>query len=144
MSRDEETTYLIGLVRRRAEQTSVRHVAGELAMSHGGVQNLIRGNARPYGKTMAKLRRWLLAQSAGEAGMSAAAAHYLIPEMLSLIPGERHDRACLEFVGELESLFRRYDTAPPEWLVDVRERMGTTGARPEPTRRSRRGGGAKA
>lgn len=117
-----DITIFIDAVRRRVEQTSVRHVAAELKMSHGGVHNLVCGSSSPYGKTLAKLRAWYSVQIAeGRVGFSREAALYLLPAMLSPIPAEQQPGACRDLAAALEELFRQYGTEPPLWVVAIRE-----------------------
>lgn len=122
MDRSSEIEFLREALRRRAEQTSIRNVADEVNMSHGGVYNLVTGQVVPYGKTLAKLRDWYLGQWAqGGEGLSTEAAHYLVQQMLLAIPRSRRAGAGVELLDAMEEVYRRYGTPPPPWLADLRD-----------------------
>ena len=122
MDRDAEIEFLREALRRRVEQTSVRHVAAEVQMSHGGVYNLVRGRAAPYGKTLAKLRSWYLREWArGGGALTLAAARYLMEEMLGTIPRRQRPRAGLELMETLQDLYGRHGAPSPPWLRELRE-----------------------
>ena len=121
MDRDAEIEFLREALRRRVEQTSVRHVAAEVQMSHGGVYNLVMGRVVPYGKTLAKLRSWYLREWArGGGALTLAAARYLMEEMLGTIPRRIRARAGLELMDMLVELYARHNAATPSWVVELR------------------------
>ncbi len=121
MDRDAEIEFLREALRRRVEQTSVRHVAAEVQMSHGGVYNLVMGRVVPYGKTLAKLRSWYLREWArGGGALTLAAARYLMEEMLGTIPRRLRARAGLELMDMLVELYGRHNAATPSWVVELR------------------------
>jgi hypothetical protein len=121
LERDAEIEFLREALRRRVEQTSVRHVAAEVGMSHGGVYNLVMGRgSAPYGKTLAKLRNWYLrgwARGGGE--LTLTAARYLIEEMLGTIPRRIRARAGLELMSTLKELYRRHGAPTPAWVAEL-------------------------
>ena len=122
MDRDAEIEFLREALRRRVEQTSVRHVAAEVQMSHGGVYNLVMGTAAPYGKTLAKLRSWYLREWArGGGALTLAAARYLMEEMLGTIPRRIRPRAGLELMETLVDLYGRHGAPSPPWVDELRE-----------------------
>src|SRR6185295_3078832 len=93
-------------------------------MSHGGIYNLVTGAAAPYGKTLAKLRAWYLAQWAqGGEGLSTDAARYLIEQMLGSIPPTMRAQAGVELLDGLEVLYRKYGLPPPAWLHELRREL---------------------
>jgi hypothetical protein len=121
LDRAAEIEFLREALRRRVEQTSVRQVALEVKMSHGGAYNFLRGMAAPYGKTLAKLRAWYLEHWAqGGEGLSIDTARYLTEQMLGPIPLRMRESATAEFLDALEVLFRRYNLPPPAWLHELR------------------------
>ena len=124
MDRAAEIEFLREALRRRVEQTSIRHVALEVKMSHGGIYNLVIGKVAPYGKTLAKLRAWYLAQWAqGGEGLSTDAARYLIEQMLRSIPPTLRAEAGVELLDGLEVLYRKYGLPPPAWLHELRREL---------------------
>lgn len=143
MDRTSEIEFLRDALRRRVDQTSIRTVAAEVQMSHGGIYNLVSGKVAPYGKTLAKLRAWYLQQWAenGE-GLSAPAARYLLDQMLGAIPRSMRSRASVELLDGMETLFRRYGLPAPAWLHqlrrELREELSPAGA---PARQPRGGSG---
>lgn len=126
MDRAAEIEFLREALRRRVEQTSIRHAAQEVNMSHGGIYNLVTGQVLPYGKTLAKLRAWYLAQWAqGGEGLSTDAARYLIEQMLGSIPRPMRARAGVELLDGMEVLYRKYGLPPPAWLHELRRELRT-------------------
>lgn len=124
MDRAAEIEFLREALRRRVEQTSIRHVALEVHMSHGGIYNLVIGKVVPYGKTLAKLRAWYLAQWAqGGEGLSTDAARYLIEQMLGSIPRALRPQAGVELLDGLEALYRKYGLPSPAWLHELRREL---------------------
>ena len=122
MDLEAEIEFLREALRRRVEQTSIRHVAEEVNMSHGGIYNLINGKVRPYGKTLAKLRVWYLERWAqGGEGLSIAAAGYLVEQMLGPIPRPLRGLAALELLDAIEVLYGKYEFPAPGWLNDLRQ-----------------------
>jgi AcrR family transcriptional regulator len=125
LDRDSEIEFLREALRRRVEQTSVRHVAAEVQMSHGGVYNLVTGRAVPYGKTLAKLRSWYLREWArGGGALTLGVARYLLEEMLGTIPRRLRARAGLELMDTLVGLYARYNAAAPNWVNALRHEYG--------------------
>ena len=124
MDRAAEIEFLREALRRRVEQTSIRHVALEVKMSHGGIYNLVIGEGAPYGKTLAKLRAWYLEQWAqGGEGLSTDAARYLIEQMLGSIPRAMRARAGVELLDGMEVLYRKYGLPPPAWRHELRREL---------------------
>jgi hypothetical protein len=124
VDRAAEVEFLREALRRRVEQTSIRHVALEVSMSHGGIYNLITGKVAPYGKTLAKLRAWYLQQwAAGGEGLSATAARYLIEQMLSSVPLSLRAEAGVELLNGLEVIHQRYGMPTPAWLDELRREL---------------------
>lgn len=122
MDRRDEIEFLREAVRRRVEQTSIRQTAKEIGVSHGGIHNLVNRREVLYGKTMAKLRTWYLAQWAeGGAGLSTDAARYLTAEMLGAIPRALRQQAQIELLDALAALYRKHAVPPPAWLHDLRQ-----------------------
>jgi hypothetical protein len=124
VDRAAEIEFLREALRRKVEQTSIRHVALEVKMSHGGIYNLVTGEVAPYGKTLAKLRAWYLEQWAqGGEGLSTDAARYLIEQMLGSIPPPVRGRAGGELLDGMEVLYRKYGLPPPAWLHELRREL---------------------
>jgi AcrR family transcriptional regulator len=134
MDRRDEIEFLRQALRRRVEQTSVRHVAAEARMSHGGVYNFVTKNEVPYGKTLARLRAWYLEHWAqGSEGLSLEAARYLIAEMLGAIPRDDRLGAGMELLDAIEAIHRHHEMPPPAWLHELRrEWRASTGSGSEP------------
>jgi len=136
VDRAAEVELLREALRRRVEQTSVRRVAQEVSMSHGGVYNLVTGRVTPYGKTLAKLRAWYLDQwaQAGE-GLTPTAARYLLEQMLGSIPPELRPRAGVDLLDGLEAIHKRFRMPAPPWLEALRRELKADAG--EPGRRER-------
>lgn len=111
-------------LRRRVEKTSVRQVAAEVKMSHGGVYNLISGDAAPYGKTLTKLRAWYLDQTArGEGTLNVEAGRYLVEQLLATVPSSLRAAAGAEMLDKLEVLFERFEVPLPAWVDRLRKEL---------------------
>ena len=124
MEREDEVEFLREALRRRVEQTSVRRVAREVSMSHGGVYNLITGKVIPYGKTLIKLRAWYLDRWAQDGeGLSPTAARYLLDQMLRGVPLALRPRAGVEVLNGLEAIHAKYGMTPPPWLPALRNEL---------------------
>jgi len=119
----EEVPFLFAAVRRAVARSTVRAVAKETGLSHGGISNIVSGKTqRLYGTTRIKLRSWYLRQWAdGGNGLTPDAAAYLMEEMLAAIaPGERK-AAALELVHGLERIYATHGVPRPVWLNVVRD-----------------------
>lgn len=117
--RDPEPAFLIGAARRAAERSSIRAVAAESGISHGGLHNLIAGDTRViHGATINKLRAWYLREwAACGDGLTPEAAVYLVSQLVGSIQddGERH-AATLEVMRALERIYASSGTPRPAWL----------------------------
>jgi AcrR family transcriptional regulator len=124
VDRDAEIDMLREALRRRVEKTSVRQVAAEVKMSHGGVYNLISGDAAPYGKTLTKLRAWYLDQTArGEGTLNVEAGRYLVEQLLATVPSSLRAAAGAEMLDKLEVLFERFEVPLPAWVDRLRKEL---------------------
>jgi AcrR family transcriptional regulator len=122
--REKEIEFLRDALRRRVEQTSIRQVAAEVKMSHGGIYNLVTGEAAPYGKTLAKLRAWYLSQWAqGDEGLSTDTGRYLLRQMVAHMAPSVRGRAAAELLDAIDVLHRKYATPPPAWVHEVRREL---------------------
>lgn len=111
-------------LRRRVEKTSVRQVAAEVKMSHGGIHHLITGDVAPYGKTLTKLRAWYLDQSArGEGALNVEAARYLVEQLLAVVPPSLRAAAGAEVLDKLEAVFERFEVPLPPWVDRLRKEL---------------------
>ena len=93
---DGEVAFLHAAVRRAVERSSIRDVARQSGMSHGGVHNIVAGTTnRTNGATIRKLRDWYLRQWAGGGdGLTPEVAAYLVEQVLAVIePGARRAAA---------------------------------------------------
>jgi hypothetical protein len=125
----EEVPFLFAAVRRAVARSSIRAVAKDSEVSHGGISNIVSGKTRRlYGTTLTKLRSWYLRQwAAGGDGLTPDVAAYLMGEMLAAIaPGERN-AAALELVHALERIYTTHGGPRPAWLSVVRDEYQGTG-----------------
>lgn len=120
--RDPEPAFLINAARRAAERSSVRAIATEAGLSHGGLHKLIVGNTHViHGVTIRKLRAWYLREWAAYGdGLTSEAAAYLVRQLVASIQedGERHS-AALELVNVLERIYATSGTPRPAWLAPL-------------------------
>ena len=124
MDRNAEIELLREALRRRVEQTSVRNVAAEVSMSHGGLFNIINGEVVPRGRTLAKLRNWYVEQSArGSLGLTVDAARFLVDQMLGGVPGYLRPAAGVELMNRLDDVYRSLDVPTPAWVATLRNQL---------------------
>lgn len=128
-----EAAFLRAAVRRAVARSSIRTVAMQSGMSHGGLHNLLSGRTdRIYGVTITRLRAWYLREwAAGGDGLTPQVAAYLVEQVMAPVqPGERVG-AALELVRALERIYDSHCTPRPAWLSAVRDeyRIGTAGGR---------------
>jgi AcrR family transcriptional regulator len=128
VNRDAEIEFLREALRRRVEKTSVRQVAEEVKMSHGGVYNLVAGAVVPHGKTLAKLRAWYLEQWAQGGGtLTVPAARYLLEQMLGSVPQYLRPTAGVEMLDGMEALYARLGVPVPAWVGELRKELKIEG-----------------
>ena len=124
MDRNAEIESLREALRRRVEETSVRQVAAEVKMSHGGIYNLVQGDVVPYGKTLAKLRAWYVERTVrGGGGYTPAAARYVMEQMLETVPRPVRPAAELELLDFVKALHEKFSAPVPSWLVELRREL---------------------
>ncbi|HSU15445.1 hypothetical protein [Longimicrobium sp.] len=125
MERNAEIESLREALRRRVEETSVRQVAAEVKMSHGGIYNLVAGDVVPYGKTLAKLRAWYVERTLrGGGGFTATAARYVIDQMLENVPRAVRPAAELEMLDNFKALYEKFHVPAPAWVIELRREAG--------------------
>lgn len=119
---EPEPAFLIEAARRAVARSSIRDVAIQAGMSHGGLHNLIAGNTRIiYGVTLRRLRTWYLREWAdGADGLTVGAASYLIQQLLAVVDADERRSAGLELLDALERIYRAFGTPLPAWFVSVR------------------------
>jgi hypothetical protein len=123
---DREIAFLYAAVRRAVERSSIRDVARQSGMSHGGVHNIVTGTTnRTYGATIRKLRDWYLNQWArGGDGLTPEVAAYLIEQVLAAIEPGARKAAALDLVRSLESIYASHQAPRPVWLSTLRDEYG--------------------
>jgi transcriptional regulator with XRE-family HTH domain len=125
VDRDTEIEILREALRRRAEETTVRQVAAEVGMSHGGVHNLLSGGVAPYGKTLAKLRAWYVDQQLRGGGeLTAMTARYLVDKLLAAVPAPVRAAAQVETLDSLTAVYGRFGVPAPPWIAELRDELG--------------------
>ncbi|HEX8907089.1 MAG TPA: hypothetical protein VF771_19720 [Longimicrobiaceae bacterium] len=133
MDRETEIEFLRDALRRHVEKTSVRQVAEEVGMSHGGVHNFVYRNVMPYGKTLAKLREWYVEQSTHDGnGMKVEVALYVIDQMLASVPASVRAGAGVELLDTLVELHGKFGVPVPPWVDHVREDLRAEAKRKRP------------
>jgi hypothetical protein len=128
---DGEIAFLLAAVRRAVERSSIRDVARQSGMSHGGIHNIVTGTTnRTYGATIRKLRGWYLHEWArGGDGLTPEVAAYLIEQVLATIEPGARGAAALELVRSLERIYASHQAPRPAWLSAVRDEYGRSGER---------------
>jgi len=124
-ARTGEPAFLVNAVRRAAERSSIRDVAAQSGLSHGGLHNLIQGKSdRINGATIRKLRAWYLREwaSGGDSLTPEIAEYVLVDQVLAPIPANVRACAALELVRSLERIYDSHDAPHPAWLGTVRSK----------------------
>ena len=124
-ARTGEPAFLVNAVRRAAERSSIRDVAAQSGLSHGGLHNLIHGKSdRINGATIRKLRAWYLREwaSGGDSLTPEIAEYVLVDQVLAPIPANVRACAALELVRSLERIYDSHDAPYPAWLGTVRSK----------------------
>ena len=120
-----EPAFLVDAARMAAERSSIRDVAAQSGISHGGMHNLVTGKTlRMNGATIRKLRTWYLRYWAtGEDSLAPEAASYLVQQVVAPISAAERADAVRELVGALERIYDSRTTPRPAWLSAVREKQ---------------------
>jgi hypothetical protein len=115
---ESEPAFLIAAVREAVKRNSIRAVAAQAGMSHGGLFNLVTGRTRvPFGTTVNKLRSWYLREGLpGGEGLTPDVVLYLVEQLVASVDGERRRAAVRELLGALERIFDSRSTPRPKWL----------------------------
>jgi hypothetical protein len=123
--RTGEPAFLVKAVRQAVKRSSIRDVAAQAGLSHGGLHNLINGKTdRINGATIRKLRAWYLREwAAGGDSLAPEIAEYvLVEQVLAPIPANVRAGAALELVRSLERIYDSHDAPHPAWLSAVRSK----------------------
>jgi hypothetical protein len=124
-ARTGEPAFLVNAVRQAAERSSIRDVASQSGLSHGGLHNLINDKTdRINGATIRKLRAWYLRQWAtgGDSLTPDIAEYVLVEQVLAPIPANVRASAALELVLALERIYDSHGAPRPAWLSAVRNK----------------------
>lgn len=98
------------------ERASLRAMARRLKMSPSGLQKFLDG-ARPYGKTVARLRRWYY---------GAAGVHNTPPPMIAaelrryVITTPDPDQGVTRVLEALDAAYREAGMSTPDWIGAVK------------------------
>lgn len=114
------------LANRRADATSVRHVAREIGMRHTALTKFLSGS-EPYAKTRIPLCEWYLrvrksvsASGRRPAGEDPPDVSGHLDALLTDLRGEARTEARLRIVGALAQAYRRMGMEEPAWLYGDR------------------------
>ena len=126
---DGEIAFLLAAVRRAVARSSIRDVARQSGISHGGIHNIVMGTTnRTYGSTVRKLRDWYLRQWAQSGdGLTPEVAAYLIEQVLAAIEPRARNAAALELVRSVEAIYTSHSAPRPAWLSVVRNEYRNVG-----------------
>jgi AcrR family transcriptional regulator len=124
-ARTGEAAFLVNAVRHAVERSSIRDVAAQAGVSHGGLHNLIHTKTdRINGTTLRKLRAWYVRDWAarGESLTPEIAEYVLVEQVLAPVPANMRGLAVLELVRSLEQIYDSHDAPRPAWLDTVRDK----------------------
>ncbi|HET7463559.1 MAG TPA: helix-turn-helix transcriptional regulator [Longimicrobium sp.] len=106
-------------LRRAAEEITLRAVAGQVGMTHAGLQRYIEGKTRPRDATLRKLRAWYLREAGNWTGTGEGTARAALAVLLDGLPPAEQDRAAAEISVLVRNAYARVQISPPEWLAKV-------------------------
>jgi lambda repressor-like predicted transcriptional regulator len=117
-SSPEEDAHFVDWVRstaqRRMDATSLRAVARQVGMSPSGLSKFLAG-ARPYSKTLARLRAWYLWQSEQPATLSPQETLAALQLLTSPLPVDRRPDAA---AGIMDALRGCFGGKAPAWWAE--------------------------
>ena len=102
--------------------TGLRTVAQEVGMSPSALGDVVSGSAKPYPKTVQKLRTWFAARH-GEVAMQPAEILALLRALSITAP--RPDEVIARFLDDLEREHRAGAIPTPRWIDGAREMLRT-------------------
>jgi hypothetical protein len=100
-------------------RSTLRGVAGELGMSPSGLTNLLEG-ARPYGKTVAKLREWY-ARRVGLDQVRPATILHDLQQYVATLPSP--ECGVLDVLAAIEHAHVQARRPVPAWVGRVRNEL---------------------
>ncbi|HEX6373854.1 MAG TPA: hypothetical protein VF006_33305 [Longimicrobium sp.] len=114
--------HLRDTVAARAENTSLRRVAGEIGMSPTGLKKFLQGTD-PYSPTLRRLRSWYVQYAAVQSGEvqledASAAINVLLHDVA---PAARRGMAS-RVIGALALGYKETGRDSPAWLSDLQSR----------------------
>lgn len=115
----------------RVEETSLRHVAGELKMSPTGLREFLDGGA-PYRPVRRKLDTWWEAN--GHLPMEAVPlelARVALNDMVADLPPAERPRAIRGVLAVLVGEHRDARVTPPAWVPELCAEYGVAPSPPE-------------
>ena len=105
-------------LRLRIQETSVRRVATEIGITHGGLQLLIDGETRTQDRTRRKLRTWYLRQRAETGGgTDEDTARAAIGLLVDFLPAAARARAAAAILRAVRQESSEAAVPPPAWAA---------------------------
>lgn len=115
----DERERLRGALETAIARSSLRTVAEAVGMSPSGLSNFLEG-ARPYAKTVNRLRRWEVlhaAQTRKESQEHGEVVRNLVRKWwLADLPEEEREDALRQMLNTVREIYRRHGRTPPVWL----------------------------
>lgn len=103
--------------RLRVEETSLRVAAGEIGMSHRGLEDFI-GGTKPHASTAKKLSGWYLKRAAaGELEVSSEIAEAAIRALTQHLPPASRAPARARLLAALRAESEASGTPLPRWVL---------------------------
>lgn len=128
----EFVDHIRAIAQTRMHATSLRAVARQVGMSPSGLSKFLAG-ARPYSKTLARLRAWYLWQSEQPATLSPEETLAALQLLTAPLPISRRPEAAAVVVAGIRNCF---GGTPPRWWTEFERLADDTISRSaQPTRR---------
>ncbi|HEX8694384.1 MAG TPA: hypothetical protein VF746_18325 [Longimicrobium sp.] len=103
------------------DRTSLRQVAREVGISPRGLALFLKGS-QPHRATLVKFRNWYARYAPVVVGVSADVAAVSLANLLEGLDGTDREYGVLVITGVVETLHRRRENDPPDWIDGVRRR----------------------
>jgi hypothetical protein len=104
---------------RAVEASSLRAVAEQVGMTHGGLHLYLQGTGRPRERTLRMLREWYLREADRWEGPDEQTARAAIAVLVEGLPASEQERALGEISVVVRNAYERAKISPPEWLAAV-------------------------
>jgi len=118
-------TLLRDAVAREAARQSLRHAAGQIALSPNGLRNFLNG-AAPRSATRVKLERWLAAQHRVSRPPNVGQFVRLLGELAGDLSPQQTLALSRDVAQLVAAAYEQRRLSPPAWVRDLAKRFRST------------------